>query len=240
VTDPVERAEKAQSAEAQRRGGAEAPAEAHRRKHAQQELDLAERWVRADALDRRRVGIAVAVALVFHVVVMVAKVPNWGPAPVRLDAPKQQAMQVKFLKPPAPPKVERKPEPPKPKRIPRPDPTPDLPEPEVAPEPPPAPEQVEIAPPEPAGPVRVAPGQGPGLIKRVEPQYPPMARAARMEGTVVVDAVIRKDGSVSDVQIVKSSNQLFNDPTIDAVRQWRFTPFQYDVVLTVTVTFVLR
>jgi TonB family protein len=67
-----------------------------------------------------------------------------------------------------------------------------------------------------------------------------MARAARMQGTVVVDAIIRKDGTVSDVQIVKSSNQLFNDPTIDAVRQWRFTPFQYDVVLTVTVTFVLR
>jgi TonB family protein len=205
-----------------------------------QEMEQAERWMRGDPGDRRRAGIAVAVAIVFHAVVLVARLPGWGPDPVRLDAPQQQAMQIKFLKPPAPPKVERKPEPPKPKRIPRPDPTPDEPEPEVAPEPPAPEEPQEVAPPQPAGPVRVAPGQGPGLIKRVEPQYPPIARAARMTGTVVLDAIIQKDGTVSDVKVIKSTNEMFEQASIEAVKQWRFTPFQYDVVLTVSVNFVLR
>lgn len=210
------------------------------RTRARQEFELAERWVRTDPVERRRVGIAVAVALVVHAVVLVARMPAWGPQPVRLDAPVQQAMQIKFLQPPAPPKAEPKPEPPKPKRVPRPDTTPDEPEPVVTPEPPAQEAPATPAPPQPAGPVRVTPGQGPGLIKRVEPEYPPMARAARITGTVVLDAVIQKDGTVSDVKVVRSSNKLFEQPSIDAVRQWRFTPFQYDVVLTVTVSFVLR
>jgi TonB family protein len=205
-----------------------------------QEMEQAERWMRGDPADRRRVGIAVAVAILVHAVVLAGRMPDWGPDPKRIEAPQQQAMQIKFLKPPSPPKVERKPEPPKPKRVPRPDPTPDEPEPEVAPEPPPQAEAQEVAPPEPAGPVRVAPGQGPGLIKRVEPEYPPIARAARLTGTVVLDAVIQKDGTVTDVKVIRSSNPMFDQASVDAVRQWRFTPFQYDVVLTVSVTFVLR
>jgi TonB family protein len=52
--------------------------------------------------------------------------------------------------------------------------------------------------------------------------------------------VIQKDGTVTDVKIIKATNPLFEEPTVQAVRQWRFTPFQYDVVLTVTVTFVLK
>lgn len=211
----------------------------HRREHARQELDLVERWMRRDPADRRRMWIALATALIVHVGVLAGRMPEWGPAPVRVEAP-QQAMQIRFLKPPSPPRVERKPEPPKPKRIPRPSPTPEEPEPEVAPEPTPVEAPVEAAPPQPAGPVRVAPGQGPGLIKRVEPEYPPIARAAGMQGTVIVDAVIHKDGTVTDVKVVRSSNLLFDEPTIRAVRQWRFTPFEYDVVLTVTVTFVLK
>lgn len=210
-----------------------------RHEHAREELDLVERWMRRDPIDRRRMWVALATAVVVHVAVLAGRMPDWGPQPVRMDAP-QQAMQIKFLKPPSPPKVERKPEPPKPKRIPRPDPMPQEPEPEVAPEPPPVEQPTEVAPPQPAGPVRVAPGQGPGLIKRVEPQYPPIARAARMEGTVIVDAVIQKDGTVTDVKIIKATNPLFEEPTVQAVRQWRFTPFEYDVVLTVTVTFVLK
>lgn len=63
------------------------------------------------------------------------------------------------------------------------------------------------------------------MIKKVEPRYPPIAQAARMEGNVVVDAVIRKDGSVSDVTVLRSSNRLFDQSCIDAVRQWRFTPW---------------
>jgi protein TonB len=130
------------------------------------------------------------------------------------------------------------------KRVPRPDPTPDEPEPITAPPEPPPPSPVTAPPsPEPAqdvGPVRVSPGQGPGLVKKVEPQYPPIARAGRMEGKVVVDAVIRKDGTVSDVKVLSSTNPLFEQACVEAVKQWRFTPGPQDVILTVNVNFTLR
>ncbi|MEX2660667.1 MAG: energy transducer TonB, partial [Vicinamibacterales bacterium] len=139
-----------------------------------------------------------------------------------------------------PPTAPPKPPEPEVKKVPRPDPTPDEPEP-VKEAPPPAP-PAPVATPEPAqtGPVRVAPGQGPGLVKKVEPRYPPMARAARMEGSVVVDAIILKDGSVSEVKVLSSTHQFFDQACIEAVRQWRFTPGSQDVILTVKVNFTLR
>jgi protein TonB len=218
---------------------------------AREELDEAERIVGSDPSERRRIGRALAMALVLHVTVLVARMPDLGPDPVRVDAPRQQEMKVQFLKPPPPPpKTPPKPPEPERKKIPKPDPTPDEPEPIKPAPPPPLPVPPDVppvttptplpAPPQEMGPVRVSPGKGPGLIKKVEPIYPPMARTARIEGTVVVDAIIRKDGSVSDVTIVKSSNPLFDQPTIDAVRRWRFTPSPQDVILTVTVKFTLR
>ena len=201
-------------------------------------IDEVERRFLRNPAERRTIARALVAALALHATVLVARMPNWG-EPVRVDSLQQeQGMKVQFLKPPAPPpkQPERPPEPEK-KRVPRPDPTPDEPEPVKAP--PPAPPE----PPTPApiqGPVRVAAGQGPGVIKKVEPQYPPLARAARIEGTVVVDAVIRSDGSVSDVTILRSSNRLFDQACLDAVRQWRFTPGSRDVILTVTVNFTLR
>jgi protein TonB len=167
--------------------------------------------------------------------------PDWGPDPVRVDAPVEQTMKVQFLTP-APPKAPPKPPEPERKKIPRPDPTPDKPEPKRE-APPPAPPETPPGPPAPpaqTGPVRVAPGQGPGLVKKVEPIYPPIARSARLEGSVVVDAVILKDGTVSEVKVLRSSNRMFDQACIDAVRQWRFTPGSQDVVLTVTVNFTLR
>ena len=204
------------------------------------ELEQAERWLSTDPAQRRLVTRALVGALVLHAVVLVARMPNWGPDPVRVDAPIEQAMKVQFLTPPAPPKAPPKPPEPEVKRVPRPDPTPDEPEP-VKEAPPPAP-PAPVATPAPAqtGPVRVAPGQGPGLVKKVEPRYPPMARAARMEGSVVVDAIILKDGSVSEVKVLSSTHQFFEQACIDAVRQWRFTPGSQDVILTVSVNFTLR
>ena len=205
------------------------------------ELEQAERWLTSDPAQRRIIGRALAAALVLHAAVLVARMPNWGPDPVRVDAPIEQAMNVQFLTP-APPKAPPKPPEPEKKRIPRPDPTPDTPEPKRE-APPPAPPEAPPGPPAPpaqTGPVRVAPGQGPGLVKKVEPIYPPIARSARLEGTVVVDAVILKDGTVSEVKVLNSSNRMFDQACIDAVRQWRFTPGPQDVVLTVTVKFTLR
>ena len=199
------------------------------------EIQRAERWMRGDPLDRRRLGQAFAAAIVLHVVVLVARVPGWGPDPVRVDAPAEQSMQVEFLKPPAPPEAKPAPKP-KPKAIPRPDQTPVEPEPVVEePEPPPT-----STPQAQAGPVRVAPGQGPGIIKRVEPRYPPLMQAAQREGVVTLDAVIFTDGTVGDVKVLSSPHPSFAQESVRAVQQWRFSPPQQDVILTVTVRFTLR
>lgn len=62
------------------------------------------------------------------------------------------------------------------------------------------------------------------LIHDVPPQYPPEAGRARIEGTVVLLAVIGKDGSVVDVR-VKSGLPLLAQAAIDAVKQWRYRPY---------------
>lgn len=203
------------------------------------EIQRVERWLRSDPRERRRLRQALAAAVVLHVVVLVARVPGWGPEPVRVDAPAEQAMQVEFLKPPSPPAAKPAPKP-KPKPIPRPDTTPDEPEPVVEePAPPPGPEP-SAAPATQPGPVRVAPGQGPGLIKRVEPRYPPLMQASQREGVVTLDAVIFTDGTVGHVTVLGSPHPSFAEESVRAVRQWRFSPPQQDVILTVTVKFTLR
>jgi protein TonB len=212
---------------------------------ASREFDQAASWLGTDPGQRRLIIRALVAALALHATVLIARMPDWGDDPVRVDAPPEQQMKVQFLKPPPPPpKTPPKPPEPVKKKVPRPDPTPDEPEPIKEPPPPPTP-PVETAPPTPMpaqdmGPVRVSPGQGPGLIKKVEPQYPPIARTARLEGQVVVDAIIRKDGTVSDVKVLRSSNKMFEQACIDAVRQWRFTPGSQDVILTVSVNFTLK
>ncbi|MBI2833893.1 MAG: energy transducer TonB [Acidobacteria bacterium] len=212
---------------------------AHHTSSAEVEIELAARWMGSEPADRRLLAWALAGAIVLHATVLFAHLPGWRSKPVRVDAPRAVGMQVQFLRPPAPPPpVEQKAEPKSVKKIPRPDPTPDEPEPEVAPPQPPA-EPIAAVAPQP-GPVRVQPGQGPGLIKRVEPIYPPVARAAQIQGTVELDAIIRQDGTVNDIKVLRSANKLLEQSAVEAVRQWRFTPGPYDVVLTVTVNFVLK
>jgi len=62
------------------------------------------------------------------------------------------------------------------------------------------------------------------LIHDVAPQYPPEAGRARIEGAVVLMAVIGKDGSVQDVR-VESGLPLLAQAAIDAVKQWRYRPY---------------
>jgi protein TonB len=209
---------------------------------ASREFDQAERRLGSDPAQRRLITRALVAALALHATILIARMPDWGRDPARIDAPRERAMKVQFLKPPPPPpKAPEKPPEPATKKIPKPDPTPDEPEPvKAAPPPPPEPIASAPAPVQAAGPLRVSPGQGPGLIKKVEPKYPPLAQSARIAGTVVVDAVIRKDGTVSDVTVLRSSSRLFDQACVDAVRQWRFTSSPQDVVLTVTVNFTLQ
>src|SRR5208282_3664003 len=62
------------------------------------------------------------------------------------------------------------------------------------------------------------------LIHDVAPQYPPEAGRARIEGAVVLMAVIGKDGSVEDVR-VESGLPILAQAAIDAVKQWRYRPY---------------
>ena len=65
------------------------------------------------------------------------------------------------------------------------------------------------------------------LIHDVAPQYPPEAGRARIEGTVVLMAVIGTDGSVKDVE-VESGLPILAQAAIDAVKQWRYKPYMRD------------
>lgn len=55
-------------------------------------------------------------------------------------------------------------------------------------------------------------------------KYPPVAVSNRIEGIVVVSALICTDGSILDVKVVESDNQLLNEAAVDAVRQTTFVP----------------
>jgi protein TonB len=62
------------------------------------------------------------------------------------------------------------------------------------------------------------------LIRRVEPTYPPLARQARIQGTVVLAAVISKAGTIDNLRLV-SGHPMLAGAAIDAVSQWRYRPY---------------
>jgi protein TonB len=83
----------------------------------------------------------------------------------------------------------------------------------------------------------------PRKIFNVNPTYPTVARAARIQGVVVIECVIGTDGRVRDAKVV-DSQPLLDNAALAAVQQWRYTPTLYQgvpvpVILTVTVTFRL-
>ncbi len=83
----------------------------------------------------------------------------------------------------------------------------------------------------------------PGKIKHVAPAYPPIAAAAQVEGSVVLEALIDRRGHVIDVQLIQG-DALFTEAALKAVRQWAYTPTLLDgvpvsVIMTVTVKFQL-
>jgi periplasmic protein TonB len=96
-----------------------------------------------------------------------------------------------------------------------------------------------------AHPVRVSEGaQAAILIYQVKPVYPPLARQARVQGVVVLEAVISKEGTIESLRAV-SGHPLLNQAALDAVKQWRYRPTLLSgepvaVVTTVTVTFTLQ
>ena len=93
--------------------------------------------------------------------------------------------------------------------------------------------------------IRIASGVTQGLlVRKVAPVYPPQALHNRIQGSVVLAAVIGKDGRVESLRVVSGPKELV-DAAIGAVQQWRYRPYMLmgepvEVDTTVTVNFVLN
>jgi protein TonB len=98
--------------------------------------------------------------------------------------------------------------------------------------------------PKPQGPAHISSGVAAGLlIQKVIPQYSALQKAIRVEGTVVLQAVISKTGTIENLRVV-SGPAMLQQSAIDAVKQWRYRPYMLDgepveVETTINVVFSL-
>jgi TonB family protein len=65
---------------------------------------------------------------------------------------------------------------------------------------------------------------GPAPMRKVDPAYPPALRSARVEGEVILYAIIRKDGTVDSIQLVKGVEPRLDQNAMDALSKWTFRP----------------
>src|SRR5947209_4952132 len=92
--------------------------------------------------------------------------------------------------------------------------------------------------------VRVSQGVSQGLlIKKVQPPYPPLARQARIQGQVLLQAEISKDGTIQNLRLI-SGHPMLTSAAIEAVKQWRYKPYilngePVEVETQITVNFTL-
>jgi protein TonB len=196
--------------------------------------------------DRQSMKVAWIGALIFHFLMFITVFPSMGGT--TFEAEDREAVVIKRYKPPTPPKEQ-----PKKKvikreatRVPIPDPTPDEPEPIVA-------EEVEFiedtnipvdadfvvglptgGPPVlDQGPMRVGGDiQAPTKIVNVNPEYPELARRARVAGPVIIEAIIDKQGNVVEARIMRGLRLGLDEAALAAVRQWKYTPTYYSGRLT--------
>jgi TonB family protein len=93
-----------------------------------------------------------------------------------------------------------------------------------------------VAPPPAVSNVQLSPA--PAVLNRVDPEYPPLARQARISGIVRLRVGIATDGSVKSIEVV-NGHPLLVPPALESVRQWRFQPPASEITSTVEVPFVL-
>ncbi len=89
------------------------------------------------------------------------------------------------------------------------------------------------------------PGGVPKIIKKVDPRYPADAKKERVQGAVLVDVGIDKNGKVTEAIASKSPDERLSKAAIDAVKQWEFEPAKMDgkpvdVKATITINFRLK
>jgi periplasmic protein TonB len=92
--------------------------------------------------------------------------------------------------------------------------------------------------------VRVSQGVSQGLlIHKVTPQYPPLAQQARIQGTVVLQALIGKDGTIQNLHVI-SGHPMLTNAALAAVKEWQYKPYYLngepvEVETTINVNFTL-
>jgi protein TonB len=92
--------------------------------------------------------------------------------------------------------------------------------------------------------VAISGGVAAGMIlQKTVPSYPAIAKAARVQGTVVLQATISKTGTIENLRVI-SGNAMLQSSALDAVRSWRYRPYllngePVEVETTVNVVFTL-
>jgi periplasmic protein TonB len=95
----------------------------------------------------------------------------------------------------------------------------------------------------PKGPTVISRGVAEGmLLQKVTPRYPPIAQASHTQGTVVLQAVISKNGMIENLRVLSGSPML-TQAALDAVSQWRYRPYLLNgepVAVETTINVVFR
>lgn len=208
--------------------------------------------------DGKMLWICAGIAVLIHAVVLFIQFPEFK----KTITPKaKKTITVKKYVPP-PPEIQKREVIQKKltRKVPIPDPTPDEPEPIREPEPEiiddPIPPDVDVligvpeAPP-PSGPLLAGVGDvsNPVLIQstKTQPDYPELARTARMEGTVIMQAVIYRDGTVGEVEVLRCTRPGvgFEEAAVAAVQTWKYEPAKQngkpvEVFFTIKVDFTIH
>ena len=85
----------------------------------------------------------------------------------------------------------------------------------------------------------------PKLVFRIDPEFPEEARKRRIQGDVELEIIVAPDGTLSRAEVTKTSDPVFNQKALEAIREWRFEPATKDgepvaVRLTVEMSFRLQ
>ena len=200
-------------------------------------LTTAEILALEEGQDKKVTRWAMGIAVVFHVIIFAMHWPSFASGLSDAQEKKNKiyvVKQVKFKQPP-PPKQQQIPKP-KTRKVAIPDPTPDEPEPIRDEEPD---EDVDFVPddnlvlgvpdapppPEPEGPIRFVVGGNitePVKLSGPNPIYPEAARRARIQGVVVLECTIGKDGRVQRVKVLRGLPLGLTETAVDAVNKWKF------------------
>jgi len=214
-------------------------------------------FLEEDREDSRVFRYSMIGAVVFHLIFFLINLPSFAKQSTAEEKEKKVyvVQQVRFQ--PPPPKQKQEIPKPKAKKVPIPDPTPDEPEPIRLEEPEPDVDLPEVddivfgipdAPPvaEPEGPIHVGGDvKKPVKVTAPQPQYTEIARKARIQGVVIVQAIIDKQGNVTNVKVLKGLPMGLSEQSVEAIKKWKFKPATLngkpvDVYYNLTVNFRLQ